>query len=62
VAMHVFGFMVLLVELFFVPVCGCLDRLCGLVIRVPGYRYRGPVSILGAIRFSEKWNGVHSAS
>jgi hypothetical protein len=34
------------------------DRLCGLV-RVPGYRSRGPDSIPGATRFSEKywvWN------
>jgi hypothetical protein len=31
-----------------------LDRLCGLVVRVPGYRSRGPGSILSAIRFSEK--------
>jgi hypothetical protein len=41
------------------------DRLCGLVVRVPGYRSRGPGSIPGATRFSEKqwvWNGVHSAS
>jgi hypothetical protein len=31
-----------------------LDRHCGLVVRVPGYRSRGPVSIPGATRFSEK--------
>jgi hypothetical protein len=39
-------------------------HLCGLVSRVPGYRPRGPGSIPGATRFSEKcyvWNGVHSA-
>jgi hypothetical protein len=30
------------------------DHLCGLVVRVPGYRSRGPVSIPGATRFSEK--------
>jgi hypothetical protein len=30
------------------------DRLCGLVIRVPGYRSRGQGSIPGATRFSEK--------
>jgi hypothetical protein len=30
------------------------DRLCGLVVRVPGYRSRGPGLIPGAIRFSEK--------
>jgi hypothetical protein len=43
----------------------CFDRLCGLVVRVPGYRSRGPGSIPGAARFSEKLcacNGVHSAS
>jgi hypothetical protein len=41
------------------------DRLCGLVVTVPGYRSRGPGSIPGATRFSEMlwvWNGVHSAS
>jgi hypothetical protein len=31
-----------------------LDRLCGLVVRVPGYRSRGPGSISGATRFTEK--------
>jgi hypothetical protein len=30
------------------------DRLCGLVNSVPGYRSRGPGSIPGATRFSEK--------
>jgi hypothetical protein len=43
----------------------CSDRLCGLVVRVPGYRSRGLGSIPGATGFSEKcwvWNGVHSAS
>jgi hypothetical protein len=42
----------------------CKDCLCGLVVRVPGYRSRGPGSIPGATGFSEKqWvsNGVHSA-
>jgi hypothetical protein len=41
------------------------DRLCGLVVRVFGYRSTGPGSIPGATRFSEKqwvWNEVHSAS
>jgi hypothetical protein len=41
------------------------DRLCGLVVRVSGYRSRGPGFHSGASRFSEKqwvWNGVHSAS
>jgi hypothetical protein len=30
------------------------DRLCGLVVRVPGYRSRNPGSISGATRYSEK--------
>jgi hypothetical protein len=41
------------------------ERLCGLLVRVPAYRSRGPGSISGDTRFSEKWwvcNGVHSAS
>jgi len=29
------------------------DRLCGLVVRVSGYRYRGPGFDPGATRFSE---------
>jgi hypothetical protein len=31
-----------------------VDRLCGLVCRVPGYGSRDPGSIPGATRFSEK--------
>jgi hypothetical protein len=31
-----------------------VDHLCGPVVRIPGYRYRGPGSIPGATRFSEK--------
>jgi hypothetical protein len=31
-----------------------MDRLCGLVVRVPGYRSGGSGSIHGATRFSEK--------
>jgi hypothetical protein len=30
------------------------DHLCGLVVRVLGYRSRGPGSVPGATRFSEK--------
>jgi hypothetical protein len=30
------------------------NRLCGLVVRVPGYRSRGPGSIPGTTRLSEK--------
>jgi hypothetical protein len=33
---------------------GLMDHLCGLVVRVPGYRSRSPGSIPGATRFSEK--------
>jgi hypothetical protein len=33
------------------------DRLCGLVVRVTGYRSRGPGSIPDATRFSEKYCG-----
>jgi hypothetical protein len=33
---------------------GTPDRLWGLVVRVPGYRSRGPGSIPGDVRFSEK--------
>jgi hypothetical protein len=39
------------------------DHLCGLVVRVLGYRSRGPGSIPNATRFSEKkwvWNGAQS--
>jgi hypothetical protein len=31
-----------------------VDRIYGLVVRAPGYIYRGPGSIPGAARFSEK--------
>jgi hypothetical protein len=43
----------------------CFGRLCGLVVRVPGYRSRGPGSIPGTTRVSDKywvWKGLHSAS
>jgi hypothetical protein len=42
-----------------------VDRLCGLVVRIPGHRSRSLRSIPGTTRFSEKWwvwNGVYSAS
>jgi hypothetical protein len=42
-----------LVMLFLVP-WSSVDRPCGLVIRVRGYRSRGPGSIPGASRFSVK--------
>jgi hypothetical protein len=31
-----------------------MDRVCGLVVTVPVYRSKGPGSIPGATRFSEK--------
>jgi hypothetical protein len=34
-------------------ICMYVDHLCGLVVRVLGYRSRGPGSIPGATRFSE---------
>jgi hypothetical protein len=36
------------------PMLGTGNRLCGLVVGVPGYRSRGPGSIPAATRFSEK--------
>jgi hypothetical protein len=32
-----------------------IDCLCGLMVRVPGYRSRGPGSIPGTTRSSDKW-------
>jgi hypothetical protein len=41
----------------------CTDRLCGLVVRVLGYRSGGPGSILGTTKKKVVGlNGVHSAS
>jgi hypothetical protein len=43
------------IPFLFLFVYGTLfDRLCGLVVRVPGYRSRGPGSIPVATKFSEK--------
>jgi hypothetical protein len=41
----------------FTAVCVVTDRLCGLVVRVLGYRFGGPGSIPGTIRFSDKKKG-----
>jgi hypothetical protein len=38
------------------------DRLCGLVVRVPGYRSRGPGSIPGATRFFLRSSGAGTGS
>jgi hypothetical protein len=40
-------------EADFKQVCFCSDRLCGLVVRVLGYRSRGPGSIPGTTRRKE---------
>jgi mRNA-degrading endonuclease toxin of MazEF toxin-antitoxin module len=45
--------------------CWFSSAICGLVVRLPAYRFRGPGSIPGWTRFSHKqrvWNGFHSAS
>jgi hypothetical protein len=44
----------LALEQFFPWVSYIFPCFCGLVVKVPGYRYRGPDSIPGATRFSEK--------
>jgi hypothetical protein len=44
--------------LVLISVRGESHRLCGLVVRVPGYRSRGPVSISGTTVFSEKVLGL----
>jgi hypothetical protein len=36
---------------FFFTLLSSGGRVCGLVVRVPGYRSRGPASIPGATRF-----------
>jgi hypothetical protein len=30
--------------------------MCGLVVGVPGYRFKSPGSIPGATRFTDKWS------
>jgi hypothetical protein len=49
-------------KLVFLLLLLLLYRLCGLVIRVPGFGSEVPGSIPGATRFYEKqwvWKGVH---
>jgi hypothetical protein len=43
------------------------DRLCGLVVRIPGYTSRGPGSIPGATKFSwevvgQEWGALNLVS
>jgi hypothetical protein len=38
-----------------------VDRLCGIVVRVPGYRSRGPGSISCVTRFFEELLGRKSS-
>jgi hypothetical protein len=42
--------------------CGQTDRLCGLAVRVLGYRSGGPVSIPGATRKKKGSNGSGTGS
>jgi hypothetical protein len=49
-----FSFLSILFSFLFFFVNHYMDRLYGLVVRVSGYRSRGPVSIPSASRFSEK--------
>jgi hypothetical protein len=37
-----------------------VDRLCGLVVRVPDYRFRGPGSIPSATRLRSSGSGTGS--
>jgi hypothetical protein len=39
---------------YFIPMIGSIDRLCGLVVRVLGYRSGGPGSIPGTNRKKKK--------
>jgi hypothetical protein len=41
-------------DILIVALCGCIDRLCGLTVRVRSYRSKGPGLILSATIFSEK--------
>jgi hypothetical protein len=43
-------------------ICVTVDRLCGLVVKVFGYRFRGPGSIPGATRFFLRSSGSGTGS
>jgi hypothetical protein len=47
----------LLLKIFQYSLACTKDRLCGLVVRVSGYRFRGPGSIPGATRFLLRSSG-----
>jgi hypothetical protein len=44
------------------PQANHTDRLCGLVVKVSGYRYRGPGSIPGTTRFFLRSSGSGTGS
>jgi hypothetical protein len=50
-----------LVIRFFVLIWFTWDRLCGLVVRVLGYRFGGPGPIPGTTRFSGEKNKENSS-
>jgi hypothetical protein len=45
---------IIIVVVIIIIVIIIIDRLCGLVVRAPGYRSRGPGSIPRATRFFQK--------
>jgi hypothetical protein len=53
-------FMMHLLGVFFLYLSGCFDRLCGLVVRVLGYRSGGPGSIPGTTRKKSSGSGTGS--
>jgi hypothetical protein len=57
-----FSFLFIFIFLTLKSVSDISDRLCGLVVKVPGYRFRGPGSILGATRFFLRSSGSGTGS
>jgi hypothetical protein len=45
---------IIIIIIIIIIIGGGGDRLCGLVVRVPGYRFRSPGFDPGVTRFSEK--------
>jgi hypothetical protein len=48
---------IIIVTVYFDYVSKEMDRLCGLVVRVPGYRSRGPGSIPGGFGLGNRYYG-----